>query len=303
MAHLHDVLREIGDVKELLKVKRKNSDKLVDGLVRSIAAKIATIASWDTGCTVTLSKAIEDSGLHSDLKDVLEHACDARTNQFSALASGFNAKACAGAPARDQFMRHMNNYLTTSDWAVLDDPRSTPEQRDVRISDRLAKLNVTRASEENLIRWAITIALDCENKLYRSWPSYWSILYRVEAFKATLKHYKLEGVPAVYIDKFPENPVDLPQNLYAYAYTPEDPPVHRFIPRMVEVSHHVPLRRTSKLLEKEGEPRPQAQHERVVPYELSSSDQVVMVNGVPIRIFSGADTGIQVEHLGQELYL
>ena len=77
----------------------------------------------------------------------------------AALPSG---KGGAGAPNRDQHMRFMYNYLSKKDNSVLDDPRSTPAQRDVTITSRLTRLGVRRPSELGLVEWILTLLVEAE---------------------------------------------------------------------------------------------------------------------------------------------
>ena len=291
MAQLSDIIKEIHDVKELLKVRRKPADTVVVGLVKSIGSKIASVAAWDTRSTVLLSQAIASAGLAHDLQVELEAACDARTEVFTETANvGASAQKwkASGAPCRDQSMRHMNNYLTCSDWCVINDIRSNPDQRDYRVAERLIKLGVKPqcASEDKLIKWAITINLIAEHELYNTWPSYWSIYYRVEAFKATMKTITCRNECPIHIDKYPESPSELPGPLYKAAYDDQDPPVHRYISRYEPTSHHVPLRRTSKLLVGIEEPSQSPRNRNSKSAGSPSDADVVTVNGVPIHIWS-----------------
>ena len=60
-------------------------------------------------------------------------------------------------------------------------------------------------------------------------------------------------VPFAPIVEFPPLPSQLPQEVLNYAYSPEDPPITREIPKFQELAaNHIPLRKNSALLTKEA---------------------------------------------------
>ena len=76
-----------------------------------------------------------------------------------------------GAPARDQSLRYLNNYLTTSDWCRLDDATTGEGAHNNTITDRLRKLGIQWAAETSLVKWIVAVLLDVEFKNSSRWPS------------------------------------------------------------------------------------------------------------------------------------
>ena len=243
MAYVTDLMKELDDIKSLVKIR--GDHPMVIGLAESLASKIGTVVHWDSGSVVSMTKALSDSGLPIPAVQNIEAAIDARTKSYTASATG-RTVAPNGAPPRDQSMRHMYNFLTCRDWAVLDDPKSSNAMRDDVLTNRLKRLGVRRASEDSLIKWAMCIIMEVEFRLSGRWTSYWDIYNRVVGLKSLM-----HGAPPYtgqHIDKYPEHPSELPDSVYQLAYDANDPPIQRYMNKYDQLAQHVPLRRSSKLL-------------------------------------------------------
>ena len=283
MATLTGVLKEIDDVTKLARMRQVNGD-MIGGLIESIATKIGTIATWDTGYAVAIATRVMESELTHEWKTILQNACDDRTSTYTA-GVGSGRRNSSGAPPRDQTMRHMYNYFTGMDWGVIDDKHSTPSQRDNVVTSRLGKLGVRRASEDGLIKWGLVIIQNAEFNITGTWPTYWNVYERVQTLKELL-----HGMPpyrGTLIDKYPEHPRDLPESMFKDAYDTTDPPVSRHIPRYEALAKHVPLRKSSKLLKEADDKRDQlamVQAARASQPQLMLDNNTVTVNGIPINI-------------------
>ena len=157
------------------------------------------------------------------------------------------AKKASGAPPRDQSIRWLHNYCTSRDHSIFDDPESAPSQRDSRMAYRLARLGVKRASELNLIKWAMVMLTDAEYKISGSWPSYHAIYQRVQDFKSLLQETPEYAGP--FLDEYPERPQDLDERIFTIAYDMNDPPITKHMHNYGQLGHHIPLRSNSKLLQ------------------------------------------------------
>ena len=98
-----------------------------------------------------LSEVIQSSLLTDAMKDVLQDACDQRATALAQQQPQPMHGRGAGAPRREQLLQKPNNYLTNSDWAALENPRATREQRDEIVVKRLASVGVRHANEDGLI--------------------------------------------------------------------------------------------------------------------------------------------------------
>ena len=65
-------------------------------------------------------------------------------------------------------------------------------------------------------------------------------------FKGVLK--TSAPLPHMFIDRYPEDPTDLPEGVYESVYDSNDPAIKRFLNNIENVAKHIPLRTTSKLL-------------------------------------------------------
>ena len=178
MSHLTDILSELTDAGHLIRL-RPGNEKLASGVIASICAKIGTIQQWGPGPAHTMYERISNSGLSDDLRTQLNSAVDARLSLHVGSIVPIKPVVSHGAPTRDQCIRHLNSFLSSHDWSVIDDTSSTPPQRDNGLSKRLRRLGVRRASDDGCIRWAIVILVDAEYAQTGSWPSYRSIYNRV----------------------------------------------------------------------------------------------------------------------------
>ena len=247
MTFITDVIKEIGNIRVLQRTG--GSADIVSGLTDSVAKKISTILTFDAGSAVTLTQAISDSELPDKFKDVLTKSCNDRTMGYIETSTGDSRRA-SGAPPRDQTIRDLYNYLTAKDWAVFDSAMSSEDRRNHTMVSRLDRLGVRRASDIGLIKWAVTILVDCEFKLSGTWPSYWAVYHRVTAIKQLM--HAIPAYTGPFVDKFPEFPHDLSPDHFKIAYDTNDPPISRPIAQYDNLGQHVPLRSSSKLLARDG---------------------------------------------------
>jgi hypothetical protein len=244
MAHLSSVVKEIKDIKALY--AKRGANPVVCGLVDSVTAKIGTVLNWDSGSAVALDDAVLDASLNEDLTKMLRDAADKRTGHMVTCTT--QLRKSSGAPPRDQSLKACYNYFTRKDYHILDDPMTFKAKRDSIVVIRLDRLGIRRASEERLIKWVIVLLLDVEFKISGRYPSYWEIYDRARAIVkdiATLAPYA-----GPFLDKYPDEPQDLLAAVYAIAYDANDPPIQRYIHNFDALGEHVPLRKSSKLLQK-----------------------------------------------------
>ena len=86
MSTLVGVIKEIEDIDKLTRMK--GNDRMINGLVESVATKISTIGQWDTSAAVQLTSAIVASGVKDAHKTRLETACDDRTASYAQMSMG-----------------------------------------------------------------------------------------------------------------------------------------------------------------------------------------------------------------------
>jgi hypothetical protein len=175
MACVQDVLNELSDTFEYVKLRPDSTHGR--RMVESVASKIANVPGWTTAMSNAVTKRMLFLGFPADLAEVVTGATDGR---LAEVHSGDHQMSSPNA-TKGQTLHSMHNYLTAADWAIIENPMSTPAQRDKQIALRLASLNVKRPSEDGTVKWAITNSVIVEKNLYGGWPSYRSPYTRVAA--------------------------------------------------------------------------------------------------------------------------
>ncbi len=118
------------------------------------------------------------------------------------------------------------------------------------VATRLDKLGIRQSAKDGLIKWAIVVLAGCEFKLTGVWPSHHATYTRVVSLKKLLQGFPPCG--ARFLDRVLEHPRDLSKSIYDMAYIATDPPTERYIPTYDQLTQHVPLRSSSKLLSGQG---------------------------------------------------
>ena len=168
------IVQEIKDAAEL--IGRRPDSPIVSALISTISAKIKKLAEFFCKDASALSSCIDAVPLQKALKEELMKACEDRLNTTLAKSQ---SKASSGAPARDQTIRYLYNYLPNDVWCVLEDPKSSSSKRDATMCNFLTKLGIRRASEDGLVKWVMVIIIHCEHNATGVWPSYREVYQRV----------------------------------------------------------------------------------------------------------------------------
>ena len=249
MATAEDILRDMRDFGSLIIKRGGDNPGLADQLVASLAVRISNLKHFTAREAMTLSDGLATSTLTDLKKSIVQKAIDHRTT--GTLTSPSKLGHCNQGTPKEQSMRHMNNFLTSGDYLVLDDARASLAKKTNVVCHRLSRLGVRQAGHDGLLKWAMVILLHCEFELTHSWPSYRDIYTMFTDMKECLKTAR-KPYPHAFIDAYPEHPEKLPEDVYKYAYDSDDPPVPKHIPRYEMMARHVPMRSNSALLAKEA---------------------------------------------------
>ena len=246
MTSTADVVRDIADYGELMS-KRGGSTDIAAHLVASLCARIAGIKHFGASQALALCNALDASSMPRSAIAEIQEAVDARTR------STIDPAECGKhvSNTTSQHMRHMYNFLTAGDYAILDDPRSAIQTVVGRIVFRLRRLGVKQPSHDGMLKWAMVIVVHAEWTAKGIWPSYTSIYNTFLDLNGTMKSGK-PLYPHGFLEHYPETPDKLDQRVYDYAYDADDPPVSRYIERYEMMGRHIPLRSNSKLLAQEA---------------------------------------------------
>ena len=248
-----DVAAEIRDMSALLKA-RADSGRISDGkmeehMVQSIACKIAGFKIFSAGNAVTLTKVIAECAINEPSKYVLDEAIEARIAGVRAAGAGHHHHN--KAVTKPQLLLYPNRLLTVADWTWIRDRRNDVERKLMIIVMRLSRLGV-RSLHEQTKRWIIVCILQTIFEEKDSWPSYDDVYSWVGLLVRLMDQCK-QPYPLQTILEYPNDPADLPKDVFAYAYDPDDPPTTMEIPHYYKLGDHVPLRNTSSLLTKNSQ--------------------------------------------------
>ena len=100
-----------------------------------------------------------------DLTTVLNNAAGIRTRRHLEGTIVATTRIPTDRPPSDQRTHFLYNYLAARDWEIIDDPNSSDGKRKNRIVHRLKNLGVERASEDGLVKHAVSLILDAEHKI------------------------------------------------------------------------------------------------------------------------------------------
>ena len=101
MAELTAIMQEISGIREL--AGRKKPSALLEGLARSLAAKICQLVQWDVACANRLSDAIDSTPLPDPASLILSDAVDKRTQVIYAsfiYKGGRKIEQLKGSPSK-----------------------------------------------------------------------------------------------------------------------------------------------------------------------------------------------------------
>ena len=178
MSTLQQVLNELHDVAAHVSL-RPDYDSLNVSMMTSVVAKLMSAPVWTAAKGLAITRRLSEIELPHHLADLLTNASDERLAETYGVDPEASPSPPAGRGYPHQCLKDPQNYLTATDWRTVDAPSTDERVRDRVFAERLSKLNVQHASEDGLVKWVIANSLVVEQRLYGSWPSYWSIYYRV----------------------------------------------------------------------------------------------------------------------------
>ena len=136
--------------------------------------------------------------------------------------------------------------LTAKDWAFIDDATKNLDEKYDLVARRFRRMGIKSASQQTRKWVAAMLGLTAFDNL----PSA-DVLYRMTfSFDRVVSSVCGNlSVPWSLISSYPDNPKDLPSEVFANAYDEDDPPIDRYVNGLMHVANTaVPCRSNSKLL-------------------------------------------------------
>ena len=170
------ILLELDDVAEHISLRPDNMT-LATSMVKSVAAKLKATPSWDAASATAVIHRVKKLKLAAHLESLILSVSDERLAEHYDIEDV--SRVTAPTHEKRQACRHINNFLTALDWRKIDGPTSDAHERDKAIAERLRALNIYAPSENDCTKWAMSISVWAEHRLYGSWASYTDIYQRV----------------------------------------------------------------------------------------------------------------------------
>lgn len=213
--------------------------KLIPAVARSLTAKLALLKDVTADNSLTLICAAEAA--LGDHASAFETAVMLRLE--NCLTADLHKTAQLG-----QVLQHLDNYLTQEHLLKLG-LSSTPLSRERLVIDLLESLGITRVHVKTVASIE-AVLLHAETDLTHVMPNYDDIYAHGRKMSSNFIATRTPIVNGLIT--YPKFPKDLPPDLFAFVYPdPLDPPITGSLPRFAMLRlHHVPLRTTSKLLQR-----------------------------------------------------
>ena len=231
------VCSEMKDCAALLVARKCSNDPKLQGkLLGSLEFKLKSLQH------VTAANALE---LHTTLGecDFQEPLAGKLGAMIDEVLGNQEDEACTNTSLKPQTIWNIHVFLTAAEWQIMDGDQSWFAKQHMLVQ-RLKKLGV-RSMTEKTVR--ACVALLCST--LATVPDDAATLYQLSLdFKQCFHTSENAAANVPYIVNFPEQPNGLPEQLLGHAYTQEDPPVHRSIPKLGQLRAAMILRNSHKSL-------------------------------------------------------
>ena len=232
-------LAEMVATEELVKARNGQDPSFLQAMGTQLQHKLDHMAALSHQDAVVLFQALANSQLPEEVTTTLT-----KTVETKLIQGGGNQASKTTMQAQE--LEHLQNYLTPSDWAKLED--TTMFQGVDTVVARLRSLGCTNAKE---CTKKATVGLLLAMHLQKSpkMPPYSTIYELSNHFGQMLSSSTVhvpDGVPSLQV--YPQHPSALGQSMLQKIYGAEMPEA-RLLERLpLLLAHHIPVRSSSKLL-------------------------------------------------------
>ena len=212
-----------------------------------MVAQINKLPTITSDSAKSLTEALAASGYDEAGKAAILQAIDTGLTS-NIINTPKNQKGGVNGWASNYLWEGQTNYYTEQDWAGLLSSTKPLMNKVQIIVDRFMSLGIT-CPDEWTIAWATAILVRCH---FRVFPKYKAVFDLVGDFKEAVRSCK-KPWPFSFIANYPTIPQELPANVFAHAYDPDDQPVAKQLGRLKQTAlNHIPLRKHNKLLIEEA---------------------------------------------------
>ena len=196
---------------------------------------------------------------------------------------------------QSQLLKHWCNYLTQTDWDILNDSRQHFSAKMIRFMERANLLGLVCTFDEKTYKWMLAVLLAVQ---YKETPDAHFIYAKLQELKQA-KEAETKYYPHTFLSKYPKFPSELDSIMFAYAYPDAaDKPVSIKLPGLHAIANKIPLRSNSKLLKVKSKPnkkrqlKQQSTDEEALP---ASAQPEGVVKAEPLHSQSKSSDTIDVE--------
>ena len=217
-------------------------------MVDSFVQRISCVKVFNSTVGLQLCKTLADCELSIELRTAIQAAIDARVGgTVASIQHGRHGTMHYPQKLTSQIC----NYFTEADQSILRGERSSVASRMQVIIDRFRRIGL-HSPHEQTVKWAVAAVALAMAENFGTYPTYTSVFAMVHDFKATIESTKTNW-PFGHMVDFPMTATELPADVFKHAYDEADPPVPFVWDRLpATAEHHVPLRKSSKLLQKDA---------------------------------------------------
>ncbi|CAE7199853.1 unnamed protein product [Symbiodinium sp. CCMP2592] len=242
---------------------QSGSKASVDALMNSWCTRLESLGSLSLGQAMQMKQTVQDLSFESTLSERLLEKVEAKVL----------ATATAATPPPDttytphkrkeeskpQTLLKPENFITVTEWSMLE--KSPAPARLEILLKRYLQLGLRNLTEQTVKKGLAFLLALAAGELSQM-PTYEEIYEEVQVFKRSWESVKTDAEPTeVGLLTYPDDPSSLPKALFDRAYKAEDPPMGKDVRAGIWLAH-IPMRSTSKLLQKNKKqrlPRPDGQ--------------------------------------------
>lgn len=237
---LADLMSELQDIATLVANNTSRSgtslEELANKLVQQVIIKMGRL-KFDASAAVRVQNVLADINLPQALKHTIQSAVDELlVQQHSDDASG----AQAGCKTPQQMCLFVHRYLTPSKWSLLEDTTAPWAAKVIMIVKTLRQIGVNYLHEQT-VKWCLALLFALHAEQVQKLPRYHDIHQAVDDFKTT--YHASVVVCRSGVSNYPENPDELPSDLYQALCDKGETPVQKDVLRLAQLANsHIPLR-------------------------------------------------------------
>lgn len=235
---------------------KTGSKASVDALMNSWCIRLESLGSLSLGQAMQMKQTIQDLSFESTLSAKLLAVVEAKVMATATAAtppaeSTYTAKK-RKEDSKPQTLLKPENFITVTEWSML---QEGPAPARLEILLRRYLMLGLRNLTEQTVKKGMAFLLALAAAELSQMPTYEEIYEEVQVFKRSWESVKTDAGPTeLGLLTYPEDPSSLPKALFDRAYKPEDPPLGKDVKAGIWLAH-IPMRSTSKLLQKNKKQR------------------------------------------------